>query len=52
VKAILLAGEQDHPGYIEWIKGIANMARVSVGVDVATCSLIDHLASDLHKLNP
>lgn len=52
VKAMLLKGETEQPGYIEEIRGIANMARVSVDVDVTTWSLLDHFKSDLHKLTP
>ena len=51
VKAMLLKGEMEQPGYIEEILGIANMARVSVDVDVATSSLLDHFKSDIHKLS-
>jgi len=51
VKAMLLKGEMDQPGYIEEIKGIANMARVSVDVDVTTWELLDHFKADLAKVD-
>lgn len=51
VKAILLKGERDQPGYIAEIRGIANEARISVDVDVTTWSLLDHFESDIRRLS-
>lgn len=52
VKAMLLKGERDSPGYIDEIRGIANMTRVSVDVDKVTWDILDHFKSNLSKLNP
>jgi hypothetical protein len=52
VKAMLLKGEMDQPGYFEEIKGIANMARISsVDVDMATLELLDQFKADLAKVD-
>lgn len=51
VKAMILKAELDQPGYIDELKGVANMARISVDVDVTTWELLDHFKADLSKLH-